>query len=88
MKIIAYTWFTALTTVGIIVCKNQMGEFKAFINCAEGTNEEVDLERIKDWGCHFPLREAVSVCNTQGTIKDQASFTEIKNILKQQQEVQ
>lgn len=70
--VIGVAWFKG--TIGIVVKKNDMGEYKAYIDNILGENEEKDIQRILDWGSKFPIDDALRIISKLGTIKNTEEF--------------
>lgn len=55
MKILDAMWFTGGTgCVGIVRCEDEFEGIKYFIGSVAGLSEDLDKERIADWGARFP----------------------------------
>lgn len=61
LELVGHRWFTSRTTVGIVLCKNEIGEYKSYIGSGQGHDEEHDLKQIMLYGAKFPLDEAKSL---------------------------
>ena len=57
MKIVEKFWFTLCTgaTIGIVVCKPEVGERKAYIGLGSGISEEADVDYIAAHGSPVKL---------------------------------
>lgn len=82
MKIVAYAWYNGRNVVGIVVYQNEVGEFYAAIGPGLGEDQTEDVRYIAECGNkHFPIKAAVIVIDTQGTIKDPDLYQGLKNFL-------
>lgn len=70
MELLGWVWFTSRSTVGIVLCKNEVEE-KAYIMGVPGHDEQSDLKQIMDWGAKFPVDVAKTLISRFGTLKNQ-----------------
>lgn len=64
MKINNVIWFTAgIDTIGIVLCTNEMGEKKAYMKIASGTDEEADTKLILEHGARIHDHQAKIIHN-------------------------
>ena len=60
MIILCTEWRTARDTIGILLCKNEMGQVKCYIGSGDGFDEEVDKNNIADYGAKLQMKEAIA----------------------------
>jgi hypothetical protein len=85
-NIVAYAWFTARTTVGIVIYQNDMKVFKAVIGKADGLDEDLDIKDVADYGAKFSLAAAVLAIGEFGVITDRDAMKELKDSFKPKEE--
>lgn len=69
MTILGYCWFSGVDNVGIVYgIDNITNEKKAYIGIAVGLNEDADINHIAEYGAHFPIDEAISLCEKCGVV--------------------
>ena len=56
-KVIGYRWFSGNDCIGLVVIDNGFEE-KAYIGVGGGLDEKADIQKIMDYGTHFPLETA------------------------------
>ncbi len=68
-KLIGYRWFGGATTIGIVLCYDEIEkEFKSWIATVSGIGEKLDLEYIQQNGTKFPVYDAISLIEATGII--------------------
>lgn len=76
-KPIGYVWYSARSTVGIVLGYNQTEkELRAWIASILGLNEQDDIQFIMDHGAKFPVIEAQRLIMKSGTICDLKTWVE------------
>jgi len=58
VKVLDVVWFSATSTIGIVLTENDIGERKAYIKTVSGTSEELDMTMVAEYGNTFPLNSA------------------------------
>lgn len=62
--VIRWVWFTeGLSTrpIGVVLGKNGVGEWRAFIGTGDGLDEVSDIKRVANMGATFPVEIAASL---------------------------
>lgn len=57
-SIIDVQWRSGRDTVGIVLIKTELDQYKAYIGFAEGFNDKQDANYIAAWGAKLSLVEA------------------------------
>jgi len=50
MKVLEVTWYTNVTTIGIILAENTVGEKHIYVGHAPGNDETLDIQYVIDHG--------------------------------------
>lgn len=59
LKKIDVVWFTSRTTVGIVLCQDDVTEtYKCYIGAGSGVSAAQDVMDIMNWGAKYPLDAA------------------------------
>jgi|SRR5687767_8192629 len=81
-QIVASSWYNVGVILGIVIYRNEIGEFYASIGPGLGTNEREDLDYVVQRGDkRFPIKSAIIAVEEHGTIVDQKLYQELKNFL-------
>ena len=68
LQILGYAWFSAKSTIGIVLIKDETTEeLKSYIASVQGDSEIEDLVYTHEWGAKFPVKEAISIITKSGT---------------------
>lgn len=61
LEALDWKWYSGLSSVGVVLCKNTAGQTACYMGVASSGNEELDVEHIMDFGAKVekPVAEAM-----------------------------
>jgi hypothetical protein len=65
MELLDKKWITGRECIGIVKCKNDIGEIKYFMRPVSGMNEEDDTQAIIDYGTKVDPKDLIRFLSSE-----------------------